>query len=99
MIQLFINVIVDVLSFIINLVLTPINSIISSNIPGVLDFYENLESFLLTIKNVMNWVVSFSGLSSQAIDLLVAYFIFITISNISARPIRLFVSWWDSIVS
>lgn len=99
MIQLFINVIVDILSFIINLVLTPINVIIAQNIPGVLEFYDNLESFLLTIKNVMNWVVSFSGLSSQAIDLLVSYFIFITIANISARPIRLFVSWWDSIVA
>lgn len=91
--NLFYNFVSLILTFI-SLLLRPIDLIISNLFPDLSNLLTLIGSLLTIISDSIGWVISFTGLSSTAINLIVIYYTFAITSSISAYFIKLAIKWY-----
>lgn len=79
----------------INLVLLPIDAIIISVLPDVSNALSSFGDLLELISTHLGWAVSFSGLSSNAISLIILYYGFKLTAPLLFYTIKLALKWYN----
>ena len=80
-----------------SVLLSPLDSLIASFVPGLSSIFTSIGQFFSIISNSLGWVVSLSGLSSTAISFLVIYYTFKLSAPIAAYMIKLAIKWYNAI--
>lgn len=99
MIQNGINALVSILQFIINLIMTPLNEVITSYFPQIEQGFEYISDFFEMIIGFIPWVLSWFNLPTLFIDLIIGYWVFKLTVPYIVHGVKLAVAWWDSIVA
>lgn len=79
----------------VSLILTPIDNLIQSALPQLSNAFTAIGNFLNIISSSIGWCVSLTGLSSEAISLIVAYFTFTLTAPLLFYMIKLALSWYN----
>lgn len=79
----------------VSLILTPIDNLIQSVLPQLSSAFTAIGNFLNIIASSIGWCISLTGLSSQAISLIVAYFTFTLTAPLMFYMIKLALSWYN----
>ena len=79
----------------INKLLLGIIKLIVSLVTVILTPITAVGNFLNLISNGIGWVISLTGLSANAISLLVAYYVFILTAPMLFYMIKLALSWYN----
>lgn len=79
----------------VSLILTPIDNLIQSVLPQLSNAFTAIGNFLNIISSSIGWCVSLTGLSSEAISLIVAYFTFTLTAPLMFYMIKLALSWYN----
>lgn len=77
------------------IILTPIDNLIESSLPQLSSAFTAIGNFLNIISSSIGWVISLTGLSSNAISLLVAYYGFTLTAPMLFYMIKLALSWYN----
>lgn len=79
----------------VSLILAPIDLLIQSALPQLSSAFTAIGNFLNLISNGIGWAISLSGLSSEAISLLVAYYVFTLTAPMLFYMIKLALAWYN----
>lgn len=79
----------------VSLILTPIDNLIQSVLPQLSNALTAIGNFLNIIASSIGWCISLTGLSSEAISLIVGYFTFILTAPLMFYMIKLALSWYN----
>lgn len=79
----------------VSLILSPIDNLIKSALPQLSNAFTAIGNFLNIISSSIGWCVSLTGLSSEAISLIVAYFTFTLTAPLMFYMIKLALSWYN----
>ena len=79
----------------VNLILTPIDNLITSALPDLSNALTAVGNFLTLCLQSIGWVISLSGLSSACITLIVVYFTFKLTAPLLFYFIKLALSWYN----
>ena len=81
----------------VNILLTPIDSIITSALPSLATALTGIASFLGLVTSSIGWVLSVFGLSSECLSLIVVYFTFKLTVPVVVYAIKLAIRWYDKL--
>ena len=81
----------------VNILLTPIDAIITAALPSLATALTGIASFLTLITSSIGWVLSVFGLSSECLSLIVVYFTFKLSVPIVVYSIKLAIRWYDKL--
>lgn len=82
----------------VNVLLTPINLIISQLLPQeITDGLNSIGGFFQTISNGIGWVVSASGIPQAAIAIIVATMVFKLTVPLLVHATKLAIKWYDKL--
>lgn len=89
-----------IMSLIISLVqilLYPIDTLIGTLLPSLTNALNGVSALFNYIGTAIGWVVSLTGLSSETISLIIAYYGFILTAPLLFYLIKLALSWYDKL--
>lgn len=89
--------IIKLIISLVSLILTPIDNLILTVLPDLSNGLTAVGSFLNLISNGIGWVISASGLSNEALSLIVAYFAFKLTAPMLFYLIKLALSWYNKL--
>ena len=95
MIQFLLKGIISLIVSLVTLILTPIDNLIQSALPQLSSALTAVGNFLNVISSGIGWAISLTGLSSSAITLIVAYFVFKLSAPMLFYMIKLALSWYN----
>lgn len=81
----------------VSLLLTPIDNLIAQFLPGLDDAFTMIANLVQQICNVVPWVMSWMGVSSVVVSLLVSYLTFKMSVPIVVHTIKLALKWYDKL--
>lgn len=81
----------------VNLLLTPIDTLISQFLPGLDNAFTMVGNLVQQLCNIIPWVMSWLGVSSVVISLLVSYLTFKMSVPIVVHTIKLAIKWYDKL--
>lgn len=81
----------------VNLLLTPIDTLISQFLPGLDNAFAMIGSLVQQLCNIIPWVMSWLGVSSVVISLLVSYLTFKMSVPIVVHTVKLAIKWYDKL--
>lgn len=81
----------------VNLLLTPIDALISSALPGLSTAISAISSFLSLCMQSIGWVLSVFAIPAGALSLLVLYYVFKLTLPLAISTIKLAIRWYDKI--
>ena len=97
MIKAIISGIFKLILSLVNLILLPIDTLISTYLPSVSDALDMVSSFFNWVSNLLPWGISWFGLSSTTIALFVAYTTFELTVPLLVHTIKLAIKWYNSL--
>lgn len=89
--------IIKFLISIVNVLIAPIDNLISQFLPSLSGAINAVGAFLNICTSSLGWVLSLFGLSSDCLSLLVIYFTFKLTAPIAFSTIKLAIKWYDKI--
>lgn len=89
--------IISLIITIVNALLSPIDSLISSALPGLSNAFTLIGNLLGLLTDIIPWVMSWLGLNTTIRTLVVAYFTFILSLPLVVHTIKLAIKWYDKI--
>lgn len=81
----------------VNLLLTPIDTLISQFLPGLDEAFTMIGNLVQQLCNIIPWVMSWLGVSSTVITLLVSYLTFKMSVPIVVHTVKLAIKWYDKL--
>lgn len=97
MIKAIIKGIFKLILSLVNLILIPIDNLITQYLPSVSDALDKVSSFFTWVTNLIPWGISWFGLSSTTITLFVAYTTFEITVPLLVHTIKLAIKWYNSL--
>lgn len=97
MIKALINGIFKLVLALVNLILLPIDSLISNYLPSVSNALDSIAGFFSWAANLIPWGISWFGLSSTTISLFVGYLTFELTVPLLIHTIKLALQWYDKL--
>lgn len=97
MINTILTGIFNVVIALVNTLLIPIESIISQFIPGLDSAFEMVGMLFENLVMFIPWVISWTGLNSTIIGLIVSYFTFRLTVPLLVHTIKLALAWYDKL--
>lgn len=94
------KILIGIIKLIVKLVsvlLLPIDTLISSLLPGLDDAFTLVGSLLVTLTSIIPWVMSWLGLNLTIRTLVVAFFTFILTIPLAVHTIKLAIKWYDKL--
>lgn len=79
------------------ILLSPIDNLISSFIPGLSNIFQAIGGFFTIVSSSLGWVISLTGLSSTALSFIVIYYTFKLTAPIASYMIKLAIKWYNAI--
>ena len=98
MIKAIINGIFKLVISLVGVLLSPIDSLITSALPGLSSAISAVGSFLQTCTSAIGWVLSCFGLSSNCISLIIVYFTFKLTVPVLMYVFKLAIKWYHMLV-
>ena len=87
--------IVKLIVSLVSIILSPIDNLIQSALPQLSNALTAVGNFLNIISSSIGWAISLTGLSSDTISLIVAYFTFTLTAPMLFYMIKLALSWYN----
>lgn len=87
--------IIKLIVSLVSVILTPFDNLIQSALPQLSEAFTAIGSFLNIISSGLGWAISLTGLSSNAISLLVAYWVFTLTAPMLFYMIKLALAWYN----
>lgn len=87
--------IIKLIVSLVSLILSPFDNLIQSALPQLSDAFTAIGNFLNLISSGIGWAISLTGLSSSAISLLVAYWVFTLTAPMLFYMIKLALAWYN----
>lgn len=81
----------------VNVILLPIETLISSYIPSLDNAFSMVAMLFENLVNFIPWVISWTGLNSTIIGLIVSYFTFKLTVPFIVHTIKLAIAWYDKL--
>lgn len=81
----------------VSLLLTPIDNLIAQFLPGLDDAFTMIGNLVQQLCNVVPWVMSWMGVSTIVVSLLVSYLTFKMSVPIVVHTIKLALKWYDKL--
>lgn len=97
MINAILKGIFSLVTSLVSVLLSPIDSIISNALPSLQVGLNAIGSFLTLITSSIGWVLSVFGLSSECLSLIVLYYTFKLTVPLTISTIKLAIRWYDKI--
>ena len=97
MINAILKGIISLIIGLVSLILTPIDNLILTALPNLSNALTAIGNFLNLISNGIGWAVSLSGLSNEALSLIVMYFTFKLTAPMLFYMIKLALSWYNKL--
>lgn len=97
MINTILTGIFNVVIALVNVLLSPIEAIISNYIPSLDAAFDMVAMLFENLVNFIPWVISWTGLNSTVIGLIVAYFTFSLTVPFLIHTIKLAIAWYDKL--
>ena len=97
MINAILKGIISLIIGLVSLILTPIDNLILTALPNLSNALTAVGNFLTLISNGIGWAVSLTGLSNEALSLIVMYFTFKLTAPMLFYMIKLALSWYNKL--
>lgn len=97
MINAILKGIISLIVGLVSLILTPIDNLILTALPDLSNALTAIGNFLNLISNGIGWAVSLTGLSNEALSLIVMYFTFKLTAPMLFYMIKLALSWYNKL--
>lgn len=97
MINKFLMGVFKIIISLVSLLLTPIDNLIAQFLPGLDDAFTMIGNLVQQLCNVVPWVMSWMGVSSVVVSLLVSYLTFKMSVPIVVHTIKLALKWYDKL--
>lgn len=81
----------------VNLLLTPIDNLIASAIPELSAAFDMISALFNQLVSVVPWVMSWLGVSTTVITLLVSYLTFKMTVPLAIHTVKLAIKWYDKL--
>lgn len=81
----------------VNVLLTPIDALISTALPSLDSAINAVGQFLNLVSQGLGWAVSVSGLSTECLSLIVLFFTFKLTAPLLFSTIKLAIRWYDKL--
>lgn len=81
----------------VNLILTPIDNLISQYLPSVSNALDSVSAFFNWVAGLIPWGVSWFGFSSNTLALFVAYITFELTVPLLIHTIKLAIKWYNAL--
>lgn len=89
--------VIKLISSLITLLLTPIDNLITSTMPGLADVLNSFGSFFNLIGNGIGWVISAFAIPTEILTLLISYWVFKLTVPLVAYTIKFILYWYDKL--
>lgn len=81
----------------VNIILTPIDALISTALPSLDNAINAVGQFLNLVSQGLSWSISIPGLSSECLSLIVIFFVFKLTAPLLFSTIKLALRWYDKL--
>lgn len=81
----------------VNLLLTPIDSLIAAALPDLANAFDMISALFNQLVSVVPWVISWLGVSTTVITLLVSYLTFKMTVPLAIHTVKLAIKWYDKL--
>lgn len=78
-------------------ILSPINSVIESALPQLSSAISSIGQMFAVVNQSVAFVIDMSGLSDSAIDLIIAYYVFILTIPLAFSSVKLALKWYNNL--
>lgn len=95
MIKWLLKGIMSLIISLVSLILAPIDLLIQSALPELSSAFTAIGNFLNIISSSIGWAISLTGLSSSALSLIVAYYVFTLTAPMLFYMVKLALSWYN----
>lgn len=97
MIKAIINGIISLIMSLVSVLSAPIDLIIKNTLPDLGNALSSFGSMLDILGNSIGWVISFTGISSTAISLIITYYIFKLSTPILFSTLKSAIKWYKTL--
>lgn len=97
MIKAIIKGIFKLILSLVNLILLPIDTIISNYLPSVANAIDMVGTFFSWVANLIPWGISWFGFSSTTVALFVAYTTFELTVPLLVHTVKLAIQWYNAL--
>lgn len=97
MIKAIIKGIMSLIISLVSVILAPIDALISQFLPSLDNALSGFSSFLNMCGQYIGWVIDFTGLSSETISLIIAYFVFKLTVPLLVSTVKLAIKWYNAL--
>lgn len=95
MINAFLQGIISLIISLVNVILLPIDNLITNALPDLSNALDSVSSFLRICLNSIGWVISLTGISTQVISTIILYFGFSLTAPMLFYLVKLALSWYN----
>lgn len=97
MIGIIINAVLSLVITLVNLILMPIDLVISKTLPDVSLAISSIGEFFDYVNTVVGYAVDASGLTSISMSFIVSYWVFVIGGTLSVSAVKLGIKWFKSL--
>ena len=87
----------DLVINLVNLLLSGVDSIIEQFLPSVADAIDMISALFSNVLNIIPWVMSWMGLNSTVVGIVVAVFTFELTVPFIVHTVKLAIKWYDKL--
>lgn len=89
--------IISLISSLVNVILSPIDTIITNNLPSLSNALDSFSTFLGYIGQGIGWVIDAFAIPTTLISLIASYYIFKLTVPLLMYTIKLIIKWYDKL--
>lgn len=97
MINSIVTGIISLITYLVSLILVPIDNVLLNLMPDLSNAFTSIGEFLNLLSDGIGWAVSITGLSSNALSLIVAFYIFKLTAPLTFYMLKLAVDWFRTL--
>lgn len=97
MINAILEGILSLIISLVNLLLSPIDALINASMPSLADGLDMVAQFFEWVSGTIPWAMSWFGMSTVVLNLLVGYITFELTAPLVVSTIKLAIKWYDKL--
>lgn len=97
MIKAIVNGIITLITSLVSLILSPIDSLITQYLPGLSNAFSLISNFFTMLGNIIPWVLSYLGITTTTITICIDLIVFMYTAPYLIHSIKLAIKWYNSL--
>lgn len=97
MIKAIISGIMSLIISLVNVILLPIDTLLATFLPDLSNALSGIGAFLNLCGTYIGWVIDFTGISSETISLIIAYYVFKLTVPLLVSTIKMAIKWYNAL--